>query len=85
MWEKKAILAFCLAFPLECAKQAKKSQNISFFIFGYSFGFYIGDALRGIVLLELHSEFCREKMPLGKKLNLVLIKNQDPRLLADIK
>jgi hypothetical protein len=30
LWEKKAILAFCLAFPLECAKQAKKSQNISF-------------------------------------------------------
>jgi hypothetical protein len=30
LWERKDILAFCLAFPLECAKQAKKSQNIGF-------------------------------------------------------
>jgi len=45
LWERKDILAFCLAFPLECAKQAKKSQNIGFFIFGYPFSFSIGDAL----------------------------------------
>jgi hypothetical protein len=45
---------------------------------------HIVDPLRGIVLLELYSEFCPEKMPLEKKLNFVPIKDQDPRLLADI-
>jgi hypothetical protein len=46
LWERKCILAFCLAFPLEYEKQAKKSQNISFFIFGYPFSISIGDALK---------------------------------------
>jgi hypothetical protein len=27
LWERKGILAFCLAFPLEYEKQAKKSQT----------------------------------------------------------
>jgi hypothetical protein len=35
-----------LAFPLEYEKQAKKSQNITFFIFDYPFSSSIGDALR---------------------------------------
>jgi hypothetical protein len=30
LWERKDILAFCLTFPLEYEKQAKKSQNITF-------------------------------------------------------
>jgi len=30
LWERKDILACCLAFPLEYEKQAKKSQNINF-------------------------------------------------------
>jgi len=30
LWERKCILAFCLAFPLKYKKQAKKSQNIIF-------------------------------------------------------
>jgi hypothetical protein len=30
LWERKGILAFYLAFPLEYEKQAKKNQNISF-------------------------------------------------------
>jgi hypothetical protein len=47
LWERKDILAFCLAFPLEHKKQAKKNQNITFFIFGYPFSSFIGDAFRG--------------------------------------
>jgi len=30
LWERKGILACCLAFLLEYEKQAKKSQNINF-------------------------------------------------------
>jgi hypothetical protein len=30
LWERKDILACCLAFPLEYEKQVKKSQNINF-------------------------------------------------------
>jgi hypothetical protein len=33
-----------LTFSLEYEKQAKKSQNITFFIFGYLFSSSIGDA-----------------------------------------
>jgi len=45
LWKRKDILAFCLTFPLEYEKQAKKSQNITFFILGYPFSSSIGDAL----------------------------------------
>jgi hypothetical protein len=45
LWERKDILAFCLTFLLEYEKQVKKSQNITFFIFGYPFSSSIGDAL----------------------------------------
>jgi hypothetical protein len=34
-----------LAFPLEYEIQAKKNQNITFFIFGYPFSSSIEDAL----------------------------------------
>jgi hypothetical protein len=44
LWERKDILAFCLAFPLEC-KTSKEKLKYWFFIFGYPFSFSIGDAL----------------------------------------
>jgi hypothetical protein len=46
LWERKDILAFCLALPLECENKHKIAKIILLFlIFSFPFSTPVGDAL----------------------------------------